>query len=131
MMMVLVLLAAMASGSAAGSGQSNHLVVVVEKVGGKLTYACDGRRLDPQRVVAGISRCLGSRSADTPTWVLLSEDVPFFEAYAMSSVLGNTMGVRPVRYFVFSRKNAVMGEITLGQERWQLSFDGTLKESNR
>lgn len=115
------------------TAKSDPLIIVIEPSKQGLNYSLNGRPLDPKRLSAEILRELQARrSGERPhAWVMVTEEVAIRHLYGMSVLLGNTIGVHPVRFFVFSRQTGAMSEVRLDEERWKLSFDGKLEKSNR
>jgi hypothetical protein len=105
-------------------------VLVVDEAKGKLSYKCNGVELDPRAILSGVRKHLEPEPADQPFFVLLADSVPIGEAFTLGSIVGK-IGLRNVRYFVFSRQSGVMTEVQLDSKRWKLSEQGVLEPSPR
>jgi hypothetical protein len=107
-------------------------VFVVERSGTTLSYQLRQTRVDAAQPLSGIRMVLGDfLIEETRMYVLLGEGVPLDEAYLLTSVFMKMGPFKEIRYFHFSRKSGVMLEFKLQQERWRLSFDGSLVLADR
>jgi hypothetical protein len=108
---------------------SGDVVLVVERKGGGFVYSCNGRHLDPRRVLSGIEAELRASEGKTSSvFALFDDSVPLDKVFEIGSLLVGKAGLRRVRYFTFSRKTDVMMEFSPSWDRWKLSFDGTLEK---
>jgi hypothetical protein len=129
--MVALLLLMMAWTPQQATSDVRTLVVVIEKVNGSYVYRCNGRKIDGRRLTAEISGAIGHSATGWQAFVMASEDVSIGELAELQSLIGNNIGVRPVRLFGFSRRSGVMSEIVRDSPRWKLSFDGRLDPTYR
>ena len=97
---------------------------------GALVLTCNGKVLDPKRVLTGVHAALRPVDpGDSRMFVLFDQAVTLDKTFEIASLIEGPMGVKGVRYFVFSRKTSVMQEIKPLWERWTLSFDGKLEKA--
>jgi hypothetical protein len=104
-------------------------LVLVLSVGadGQTSYECGGRTVPKADVVGCARRALEHDAADAPVFVLLSDTLPVGQALELGAVLEGQLGLKAVRYFVFSRQTGVMMGISPDWRRWKLNFDGMLQ----
>jgi hypothetical protein len=103
------------------------LVVEPSRAGGLVT--CNGKVLDPTRVVTGLDLVLRATNVDQPRmFLLLDENMSLDKTFEIASLIDGVVGAKDVRVFAFSRKTGVMMEITPSWDRWKLSFEGKLEK---
>jgi hypothetical protein len=107
------------------------ITLVVERVSaGGYVYTCNGKVLDPKRVLTGLQSALRADApGKTRMFVLLGDDVSLDKTFEMASLIEGKIGLTAVRYFAFSRRTGVMQEVKPSWDRWKLSFDGKLEKA--
>jgi len=113
-----------------GAAPKAETVLVIERATGqRYVYTCNGRPLDPVRLVTGVELFL--RKTDTgatPMFVLFGEGVPLDKVFEIGALFEGKVGLTNVRYFAFSRKTGVMLEVKASWDRWKVAFDGRLEK---
>jgi hypothetical protein len=129
--MFLLLVGLMFAALGQGVPQGADVVLLIERgPAGGYTYTCNGKPLDPKRIATGVQAVLrGQEPWETPTFVLVEGASSFDEFFNVASLLEGHVGLRRVRYFVFSKKTRTMQEVTPKWDLWRLSFDGKLEKA--
>ena len=130
MLIVLMLTTLLAAPAQEPKPAADVRLVVERASAGGYVYTCNGKVLDPKRVLTGLQ---GALRADAPgktrMFVLLGDDVSLDQTFEMASLIEGKIGLSDVRYFAFSRKTGVMQEVKPFWDRWKLSFDGKLEKA--
>lgn len=129
MLILLTVVAMLLGASAQEVSPPAEVTLVVERASaGGHVYTCNGKRLDPKRVLTGVHPMLRANDpGKTRMFILFGGDVSLDTIFEVASLIEGTVGLKDVKYFVFSRKTGVMQEIKPSWDRWKLSFDGKLE----
>ena len=130
-MLILLMLTTFLRVPAQEAGPAVDITLVVERASaGGYVYTCNGKTLDPKRVLTGLQAALRADApGKTRMFVLLGDDVSLDQTFEMASLIEGKIGLTDVRYFAFSRKTGVMQEVKPFWDRWKLSFDGKLEKA--
>jgi len=93
--------------------QEKPIVVLVERLGGRVRYTVDSKPVKTNLLVA-LNQGLGDRPRDYPVVALIDSQVPVDEVWEVMGTAGKA-GITNLRYFVFSRDSGRMSEIKIGR----------------
>ena len=130
-MLTLLMLTTLLRVPAQEASPAADITLVVERASaGGYVYTCNGKVLDPKRVLTGLQSALRADApGKTRMFVLLGDDVSLDKTFEMASLIEGKIGLTAVRYFAFSRRTGVMQEVKPSWARWKLSFDGRLEKA--
>ena len=129
-MQLLLVLAMLLAPAQEATKLADFTLVVDKRASGALAFTCNGKALDPKNLDTGLMTMLAAVDKDHHRMFVLFDDrVSLDVTFQIGSVVETVAGLRDVRYFAFSRKTAVMQEITLRWDQWKFSSEAKLEKA--